>query len=92
MKIDNVKLVLVGEICKALIGVGPDASKMFRDNSNAMDRVRAACIVGCRNAQEAHQAYHENYEPGWQGFGGMRQLTMDDFKDWLSKGKCTRPI
>lgn len=43
-------------------------------------------MIGFTCAAEAKAAYLSNYEAGWTGFGGMKALTMAQFKDWLDKG------
>lgn len=44
------------------------------------------CMIGFTCAAEAKAAYLSNYDAGWTGFGGMKSLTMAQFKDWLDKG------
>jgi hypothetical protein len=50
------------------------------------------CVLGCHNSKEAHKVYHDNYGDGWKGFGGMKQVTIGQFKDWLAEGKRDHPI
>ena len=49
-------------------------------------------VLGARSRQEARAIYHDNYAPGWKGFGGMRQMRMRDFRDWLGQGERTQPV
>lgn len=37
---------------------------------------------GFSSAEEAQQAYLDNYEPGWQGFGSVTEMSVDAFKEW----------
>lgn len=48
-------------------------------------------ILGADNKADAARKYMANYSPGWKGFGGIKQMSMDDFKTWLDSGKTTKP-
>jgi len=41
---------------------------------------------GFNSAEEAQQAYHDNYEPGWKGFGAVTEMTLDEFNQWADSG------
>lgn len=40
-------------------------------------------MVGFHSEQEARDAYHENYEDGWQGFAAIRPVMLKDFREWV---------
>jgi len=49
-------------------------------------------MIGWDNAEEAKQAYHNNFSEGWQGFSGITEMTMDEFKQWLKEGDSGKPV
>ncbi len=50
-------------------------------------------LMGFQSEGEAIDAYHANYEPDWQGFGGIRQMAFDEFKAWTKRPRLTkRPV
>ena len=51
----------------------------------------AKIMMGFRNPDAARAGYLANYEPGWQGLGGMKRFTLDGFKQWL-QGDTTKPV
>lgn len=50
------------------------------------------CMIGFGSEDEAKAAYHANYKPDWDGFDGMRRMSMDDFKTWLDSGSAASPL
>ncbi|MBK5942696.1 LPD23 domain-containing protein [Halorhodospira halophila] len=48
-------------------------------------------MLGYPDEQAARDGYLANYEDGWQGLGGIRELSLDDFKAWLESGDTTTP-
>jgi N12 class adenine-specific DNA methylase/predicted RNA methylase len=49
-------------------------------------------MMGFPDAESAKDAYHSNYEKGWKGFGGMAEMTPDEFRMWLEKGIQKKPV
>lgn len=43
-------------------------------------------MLGFADEAAAREGYLANYEKGWQGLGGIKQFTLDEFKEWLAKG------
>ena len=43
--------------------------------------------MGFGDKTEAEQAYMDNYEEGWDGFGGITEMNLESFKTWLGDGK-----
>jgi len=41
-------------------------------------------IIGYGTAAEAEQAYRANYTADWQGFGGIQEMSLDEFKAGLA--------
>lgn len=49
-------------------------------------------ILGDPTEEAARQTYLANYEKGWKGIGGVKQFTLDEFKDWLKNGDTTKRV
>ncbi|WP_419656278.1 uncharacterized protein Dvar_53780 [Desulfosarcina variabilis str. Montpellier] len=49
-------------------------------------------VMNASDEESAKGLYRFNYEPGWQGLGAITEMPIDQFKDWLSKGKQTKPV
>lgn len=50
-------------------------------------------MLGFGSEQDASDAYHANYEPGWRGFQDIKPLSMTDFKNWaFTDGARKKPI
>jgi hypothetical protein len=49
------------------------------------------CVLGCTSAARAKEVYKRNYERGWDGFGSMAAMTIDQFKRWLTEGDTGKP-
>jgi hypothetical protein len=49
-------------------------------------------LLGWSTEKAARQAYLSNYTPGWQGLKSITQLSVAQFKDWLSNGDTTKPL
>jgi len=48
-------------------------------------------MIGWANEASARQGYLDNYAPGWNGLGAIKQLTFNEFKLWLKSGDTTKP-
>ena len=42
-------------------------------------------MFGFKNLADAKAGYLANYEKGWKGIGKIKELTVDEFKDWLDE-------
>lgn len=49
------------------------------------------CLFGWDSVDDAKKAYLSNYEPKWQGFGGITTMTQNEFKAWMD-GDTTQPL
>lgn len=49
-------------------------------------------VLYARSPEEAKSIYHANYQPGWQGFSGIKEMTWDEFKSWCKSDACTKPV
>jgi len=49
-------------------------------------------MLGFPDESDAVEAYHANYEPGWEGFGAVTALPLKEFKQWAFDGEKTEPI
>lgn len=74
-----------GEHVDCFIGPDPNSDAVFvvdqLKDDGSFDEHK--CLIGWDNAEEAKAAYLANYPDGWQGFGGMTEMTMAEFRVWL---------
>lgn len=50
-------------------------------------------MLGFKTPDEAIDAYHANYEDGWQGMKAVTPLSMDRFKEWaFADGTRMKPV
>ena len=47
-------------------------------------------MLGYNTPEEAKQAYLENYDKDWKGFGAITEVPVEDFKKWLYDGAKQR--
>lgn len=47
-------------------------------------------LMGFATEAEARAAYLANYPKGWNGLGGIRQFTQDEFKAWVRDQEATK--
>jgi len=47
-------------------------------------------MLGFDNIKQAKQAYLDNYDPDWKGFGGIIGVSLNVFKKWLYRGRKQR--
>ena len=48
-------------------------------------------MLGYKNAMDARSAYEANFPKGLKTFGGIRRMSVDEFKGWLKDGDQTKP-
>lgn len=49
-------------------------------------------MVGFKTGREARASYDANFPKGLKTFGGIRKMSMDEFKDWVKHGDTTKPV
>lgn len=47
-------------------------------------------VMGAATEQEARDAYLANYSKGWTGLGGIKQMSLEQFKAWVKDPVKTR--
>lgn len=82
-----------GDQIDVFIGENPESETVFvvdqnNPESGAFDESKV--MLGFDSSQEAQDAYMSNFEEGWQGFGNITPVSVEDFKKWLYDGKKQR--
>ncbi|WP_262442589.1 PLxRFG domain-containing protein [Acinetobacter ursingii] len=75
------------------IGSNPDSNQVF-----IVDQIDQASgnfdehkvMLGFNNQEEATTAYKSNFDKGWK-VGPIRNMDMEQFKDWLKNGDTSKP-
>lgn len=49
-------------------------------------------MIGFKTGREARASYDANFPKGLKTFGGIRKMSMDEFKDWVKNGDTTEPV
>lgn len=49
-------------------------------------------FLGFPDAESAEAAYRDSYSDDWQGFEGITELSITQFKWWLKEGDTSRPV
>src|SRR5690348_8254789 len=49
-------------------------------------------MVGFKTGRDARASYDANFPKGLKTFGGIRKMSMDEFKDWVKHGDTTKPV
>ncbi len=76
------------------IGPNPESEKVFvvdQLNLQTKGLDEHKVMLGFNSLEEAREGYLANYESGWKGLGGITELTMHEFKDWI-KNPVTKPL
>lgn len=47
-------------------------------------------MMGFPDEASAREGYLANYQDGWQGLGGITEVSLEDLKQWLREGDTTR--
>ncbi len=50
----------------------------------------AKVVMGASTEAEAAKIYLANYEKGWKGLGGIKQMPLDKFKTWVKNPQKTK--
>ena len=61
-----------------------------RPNTNRFDESKA--MVGFSDGVAARRSYDANFPKGLKVFRGIREMSMDQFKDWVKTGNTKRPL
>jgi len=91
---------------KGTVGADKDHIDTFIGPNHASDRVFVVdqinpktgkfdehkVMLGFDSQQEADQAYHDNYDAGWNGRGAITAVSMTNFKEWLDSGNTKKPF
>jgi phage gp29-like protein len=74
-----------GDHVDVFLGPTPESELVF-----IIDQMKAdgsfdehKCMIGFVSEEEAKDAYHANYSPGWKGFGGIKAMPIELFKKWI---------
>ena len=75
-----------GDHVDCFIGPNPEDTAVFVVNqvdpgTRKFDEHKV--LLGFSTKEKARKGYLANYEDGWQGLGSLKQMTMDEFKEWL---------
>lgn len=68
------------------IGPVPESEIVFVIDQNKKDGTfdEHKAVVGTVSASDARALYLSNYEDGWDRLGGIKAMTMDAFKEWVT--------
>jgi len=76
--------------------ISPESDRVFVVNqvdpeTGKLDEHKA--LIGFETAEEASEAYLDNYESGWKGLGSIDEMSMEEFKAWVESDapKKSRP-
>ena len=83
-----------GDHIDVFIGPHPESEIVFVVDQNKPSGKfdEHKCMLGFTNEDDARKGYLANYEKGWTGFGGIKSLRMDDFKNWIEFGDTAHRI
>jgi len=85
-----------GDQVDTFIGDNPSSKKVFiidQMNPKTGEFDEHKVMLGFINAKEAKIAYQLNYKPAWNGMGSITEMSIDNFKKWLSsKSETKKPI
>jgi hypothetical protein len=83
-----------GDHVDVFLGPDPDSEAVFivdqHKPSGRFDEHKA--MIGFKSSAAAKEAYLAAYSPDWKGCGGIRSLTMEQFKHWLQEGDTGKPV
>jgi hypothetical protein len=83
-----------GDHVDAYVGAHPESKRVFvvdqiNQKTGAFDEHKA--MIGFRTKGDAVRAYKSNFDKGWK-VGPVKDMTVDQFKDWLKNGDTSKPI
>lgn len=77
-----------GEHVDVFIGPDPDSELAYiidQVDPETHEFDEHKLILGAHGEDEARAIYQANYQTGWQGLGGITEMSIDELKSWLSK-------
>lgn len=78
-----------GDHIDCFIGSNPGSKQVFViDQVNPSTGVfdESKVMIGYNSAEEARQAYSENYDKDWKGLSAITEVDVEPFKEWLHDG------
>ena len=83
-----------GDPMDVFIGPRPDTNKVFVVDQNKADGSfdEHKVMMGFKDESSARQGYLDNYEAGWQGLGGITEMTPAQFKAWAKSDLAKQPV
>jgi|GEM_PF-5632647 len=84
-----------GDQVDVFIGPNPDNQQVFVidqivPDTKSFDEHKV--MLGFTNSQKAQEGYLANYGKGWGGLGGITQMDLSVFKDWVHSRDTKKPI
>ena len=88
-----------GDPVDVFIGNDPSSPKVYVvdqvNEDGSFDEHKV--MMGFRSEQDARDGYLANYAPGWRGLGAIREMSQDEFQQWVKDRSATaepasRPI
>ncbi|WGN90772.1 minor head protein-like protein [Burkholderia phage vB_BglM_WTB] len=82
-----------GDEMDCFVGPNLKSQKAFIVNQNDREGTfdEHKCMLGFDSVEQANEAYHAAYRPGWDGMGSIHEVSMDGFRDWLTSSATTGP-
>lgn len=74
-----------GEAVDVFVGPDLDSDKVFVVNQVKPDGKfdEHKVVIGHKTEAAARKGYLENYSKDWNGLGSIKEMELDDFKEWL---------
>lgn len=81
-----------GDDVDCFVGKNLKSNRVFVINQNRLDGSfdEHKVMLGFNTASQAKNGYLDSYKSGWKGLGSMKQMNMEEFKQWL-KGDLSKP-
>ena len=80
-----------GDPVDVFIGNDPSSPKIFvvdqANEDGSFDEHKV--MMGFRSEQDARDGYLANYAPGWQGLSAIREMSQDEFQQWVKDRSAT---
>ena len=83
-----------GDKLDVFVGPRPDSNKVFvidqvnQDGSFDEHKV----MMGFTSEEAARQGYLANYEQGWTGLGAIKEMGVDEFREWAKSRAAKKPV
>lgn len=83
-----------GDHIDVFLGPDPESEIVF-----IIDQVKESgkfdehkCMIGFTTQAAAKEGYLANYSKGWTGLGGIKPMTMPEFKEWIHGDATGEPV